>query len=364
MDMIMALRRALAQASPAVRDTQGRPIEAAAWAHWPIEPLPDRGLAHLHLRLAGTGWLARIPKQSQMQLAAADNLRYQAECFRRAALSGHVPRLHAQLPAREPLPHGALLVEEVRGRAARLPADLGAIVRSLASLHALPLPAPEAAAPLLHAADPLRDLLADIETQIEQGGGHAGSDADRALQHELAQLRSLCAGSARPPRTLIAFDGHPGNFVVRDDGRAVLVDLEKCRYSYCGLDLAHATLYTSTTWDVQVQAVLSGEALRQAYAHWADAAGQTLAQAAQPWHGPLARAMWLWSLSWCAKWLALSRRAPRLDADGEDWSAAHSDAALVAHVRERVLHYLSAAGIACARRGIDEVQRACDGAIR
>jgi len=150
---------------------------------------------------------------------------------------------------------------------------------------------------------------------------------------------------------------------VRDDGRAVLVDLEKCRYSYCGLDLAHATLYTSTTWDVQVQAVLSGEALRQAYAHWADAAGQTLAQAAQPWHGPLARAMWLWSLSWCAKWLALSRRAPRLDADGEDWSAAHSDAALVAHVRERVLHYLSAAGIACARRGIDEVQRACDGAI-
>ncbi|RYF38653.1 MAG: aminoglycoside phosphotransferase family protein, partial [Comamonadaceae bacterium] len=31
---------------------------------------------------------------------------------------------------------------------------------------------------------------------------------------------------------------------------------------------------------------------------------------------------------------------------GEDWSADHSDAALVAHVRERVAHYLDARTVA------------------
>jgi hypothetical protein len=52
------------------------------------------------------------------------------------------------------------------------------------------------------------------------------------------------------------------------------------------------------------------------------------------------RAMWLWSLSWCAKWRVLSARAARNDGRGEDWSAEASDAALVAHVRDRVDHYL------------------------
>lgn len=372
-----ALRQALCEAVPPLHDAAGRRIAADAWARWPIEPLGDRGLAHQHLRLPGTGALARIPKQSQMRLAAADNLRYQAACFARAAPGGHVPRLLAQLPAGSALPHGALLVEEIEGRAARLPHDLGAIMRSLASLHALPVPDASGAAPLLHAADPLRDLLQEVQAQLGQTvqqaqpaqvtvGAQAGhgvlaapSAGLQAVAEELQALRLLCQAEARPPRTLIAFDGHPGNFVIRADGRAMLVDLEKCRYSHPGLDLAHATLYTSTTWDVQVCAVLSDDALCHAYAEWERAVPPALADAARPWHVPLARAMWLWSLSWCAKWLTLSQRAPGASADGEDWSADHSDPALIAHVRERVMHYLSADGVAGARRGIDALARWC-----
>lgn len=351
------LRAALHAAAPPVHDSAGQAVSADAWAHWPIEPLADRGLAHHHLRLPGTGVLARMPKQSQMRLAAADNLRYQAACFERAAPSDHVPRLIGLLPISTALPHGALLVEEICGRAARLPQDLGAIVCSLAALHALPVPLADKAAPLLHAEDPLRDLLHEIESQVQQGEAAANTSARAVLQEELQALRRWCSDAARPPRTLIAFDGHPGNFVVRDDGRAILVDLEKCRYSHPGLDLAHATLYTSTTWDVQVRAVLSPQALHLAYAQWERAVPAPLAAAARPWHVPLARAMWLWSLSWCAKWLALSQRAPRASADGEDWSADHSDPALMTHVRERVLHYLSDDGVAAARRGINALQQ-------
>ena len=36
------------------------------WADAPLEFLPDSGLAHAHLRLVGTGVLARIPKQSAL----------------------------------------------------------------------------------------------------------------------------------------------------------------------------------------------------------------------------------------------------------------------------------------------------------
>jgi hypothetical protein len=57
----------------------------------------------------------------------------------------------------------------------------------------------------------------------------------------------------------------------------------------------------------------------------------------------LRRAMWLWSVTWCAKWRVLSAERGRPSGDGEDWSAERSDASLVDHVRERVDHYLSAA---------------------
>jgi len=92
-----------------------------------LERLRDKGLAHDHVRIVGTGSLARMPKQSQMGLGALDNLAYQRACFERAAAGGHTPALLGWLPPSQHLPRGALLVHEVVGRAARLPADLGAI---------------------------------------------------------------------------------------------------------------------------------------------------------------------------------------------------------------------------------------------
>lgn len=81
----------------------------------PLERLRDKGLAHDHVRIVGTGSLARIPKQSQMGLAAADNLAYQRACFERASAGGHTPALLGWLPPSQHLPRGALLVHEVVG---------------------------------------------------------------------------------------------------------------------------------------------------------------------------------------------------------------------------------------------------------
>ena len=54
--------------------------------------------------------------------------------------------------------------------------------------------------------------------------------------------------------------------------------------------------------------------------------------------------MWLWSVTWCAQWRVLSGRpsrdAARAKGSAEDWSGDNSAAALIAHVRGRVDHYL------------------------
>ncbi|MDP2015295.1 hypothetical protein [Hydrogenophaga sp.] len=322
-----------------------------------LVPLPDKGLAHDHVRLLGTGLLARIPKQSQLGLAAQDNLDYQRACFEHAAASGHTPALQGVLLPSEHLPRGALLVQAIEGRPARLPQDLPALATALAALHALPLPEASVRAPLLNASDPLQALMKEIDLQAGYlGAADVAGPVRTAIDRERQRLLQCLRGAARPERCLIAFDAHPGNFIVQPDGRAVLVDLEKCRYAHPGLDLAHATLYTSTTWDVDTHAVLAVDEAIDFYAVWARAVGP-LAAGAQAWHVPLRRAMWLWSITWCAKWRALSSVSTEARADGEDWSGERSEAALVSHVRERVDHYLSSGVVDEVLGGFDALER-------
>ncbi|MGE4242638.1 phosphotransferase [Ramlibacter sp.] len=318
-----------------------------AWAEVALEVLADKGLAHHHVRLVGTGLLARIPKQSQIGLVPDANLRHQQKCFERAQPSGHTPFCAGVLPVGPALPRGALIVQEIDGPPAVLPRDLDAMAQALASLHALGMPAAPARPPLQDASDPLQHLHAEISAQARFMPQAALPDQVRAaIDSEMQALAASVALPDRPPRSLIAFDAHPGNFLMRGIGDAVLVDLEKCRYSYPGLDLAHATLYTSTTWDVSTRAVLTPDEVAGFYRCWNAALDPGHASAARPWHLPLRRAMWLWSITWCCKWRALSSLAPGTAGQGEDWSAANSDASLAEHVRDRVDHYLSPEGVA------------------
>ncbi|MCL7940242.1 aminoglycoside phosphotransferase family protein [Halomonas sp. ATCH28] len=307
--------------------------------------MADTGLAHHHVWLEREqiDWVARLPKQSQMRLDPESNLDYQAACFRRASQGGHAPALHGILPPDPALPRGALLVSTIRGRPARLPDDLAGIAEALASFHVLNVPNVEARPPLLSPADPWTAMLEEVRDQarfLDRAGLEA--DARALIEAELAALpERLPPGPGTEPR-LISFDAHPGNFLITESGRAVLVDLEKCRYGLVGFDLAHASLYTSTTWDLQSHAELRPAEVAAFYRHWITATGfdgDTATLLASR------RAMWLWSLTWCAKWRARNLRTRDVHARGEDWSAELSDNALIAHVRGRVDHYLSVAVI-------------------
>ncbi len=324
----------------------------------PLEPMADKGLAHHHVRLVGRRLVARIPKQSQMNLNAAENLGYQAACFLRASAGGHAPRLIDVLPPSAALPRGALLVEEIVGNPASLPRDLPAIAEALASIHTLPVPAAAARDPLFDPAAPLAAMAEEIDRQAAYLSEAALDPASAAqIGEELQRWREEASRVPEPAKALISFDAHPGNFLVREDGRAVLVDLEKARYGCPAFDLAHATLYTSTTWDIDTAVELSLDEVADFILHWRECLGRQAGR----WDGWLTlarRGMWLWSVTWCAKWKALAHRTSDLSMQGEDWSAEHSERELVAHVRGRVECYLSPAIVGSVRRELGALPEA------
>lgn len=322
-----------------------------------LQPLTDTGLAHWHVRVLGTPWLARVPKQSQMGLPAAQNLAYEAACFSRAAASTHTPLLQLMLDPDDALPWGALLVQEVTGTPAHRPEHVPAIMQALAAIHSLPVPPAANRAPLLCEAPTLAGMLQQVNAQAayldqSQIASATRLTVLRTLREVTRDVLLLCAELA--PR-LIAFDAHPGNFLIDSQDRAMLVDLEKMRYSLPPLDLAHATLYTSTTWDVNASFELSVAQIAAAYQSWIDAMGER----ANPYQAsfvPLRTLMWLWSVTWCAKWLVECSRPRAQCAGGEDWSQDNSAPTLVAHVHARVTHYLDPSTIARVRAELTNLQ--------
>ena len=91
--------------------------------------------------------------------------------------------------------------------------------------------------------------------------------------------------------------------------------------------------------DAASSAAFGVDEVAGAYADWSGEMGSS-PSAWNDWHVPLRPAMWLWPITWRAKWRVAAR--PR-GSSGEDWSIDLSEPALIAHVRGRVDHYLSTA---------------------
>lgn len=315
-----------------------------------LAPLPGRGVAHDHFAVEGAALdgvpvALRVPRVSQWGLAAERQLAYEAAAFARAEPSGVTPRFLGTVPAQPDLPMGALAVELILGRKPQLPRDLVPIAESLARIHGLPVPGERA--PLLVHADPIAETLRAIREQaafLREAG--LAPMAAASINAELATAESL-ALTARPAPvlTLTGSDTHPGNFLVAH-GRAVFVDLEKALYGNPAVDLAHATLYTSTMWDPDCAARLAPAETGDFYAAYFRAVTPALAAAIKPWVRPLRRLVWLRTLTWCVRWRVLSKRE-----DG--WSKQRLAPDHAAHIERTVEDYVDPDRIALIRAGLD-----------
>lgn len=339
-----AIRQALARAVAAL--TGGHPITAGD-----VRPLPQKGIAHRHYHLGGTdGWLARVPKLSQFALAAGDNLTYQAACFARAAASGHTPRLHHVLPPSAALPMGALVIDAIAGEALKPTRDMAAVAVCLAQVHGLPMPAPPARPPLADHSDPVAGTMAFIEDQARHiDAAVPMPEVRRALAEELAWARRFAdrvAGQAQP-RALVLSDTHPGNFLRAADGKAWFVDLEKALYGAPAVDLAHASLFTSTTWDIAAHGVLDRDAVMAFYGAYLAAVPAERAAALRPWLNDMRRLTWLRTTTWSCKWAA-TRSAAAANGDADE-TADVAERTLRAHIAERLRNFTAPATVARCR---------------
>lgn len=284
--------------------------------------LPARGLTHDHVLLGermrkGKRLLARVPRLIRRDIKPEDALSIQAESFRRAAPSRHTPGLHCHLDPSPRLPNGALIVDAVDGRAAVLPKDLPQIAETLASVHRLP--APDEMEPLAWIARPVEALVRLIEDQAEFIPALVrNNQACAILEEELKWARAFAAEHGRAPLqpTLVLTDTHPGNYVIQKDGRAIFVDMEKTQYGSPAIDLAHASLYTSVTWDPDVTGELGNEDLAGFYDTYRTAVPPSLARALEPWFLPFRRLTWLRTMTWGCRWYSENEKHVAYNGDG------------------------------------------------
>jgi Ser/Thr protein kinase RdoA (MazF antagonist) len=301
-----------------------------------LKPLPATGTAHGHVALPN-GLLARVAYAHEGDPTAAARLATQAEAFRHLEPAHRTPRLHDVIAPRPGLPGGALIVDRIDGRAPRLPDELGAMADTLVRIHGLPLP--PAGSPIPRQENPFLETLAAVEQNaarfLDKAVRDAGARAE--IAEELGLMRGLARDLAkRPqPRTVALADTHPGNFLVDRDAIAWFVDLEKVHVGSPAIDLAHATLATSTLWHPDVGKVLSRHEIESFYTLYLEKVGPAQATALEPWLQPMRRLTWLRTTLFMARW-RVQTREPRDPSDPTQWSDAGLAPAMKAHIDRRI----------------------------
>jgi aminoglycoside phosphotransferase len=301
-----------------------------------LKPLPATGTAHGHVALPNA-LLARVAYAHEDDPTAAARLATQAEAFRHLEPAHRTPRLHDVIPPRHGLPGGALIVDRIDGRAPRLPGELNAMADTLARIHALPLPADDS--PIPRQENPFLETLAAVEQNAARflDTGVPDTDARLEIADELGLMREMAAdiGTRPQPRTVALADTHPGNFLVDRTGIAWFVDLEKVHVGSPAIDLAHATLATSTLWHPDVGKVLSRDETTRFYTLYLAKVGPTQAKTLEPWLQPMRRLTWLRTTLFMARW-RVQTRAPRDPSDPTQWSDAGLAPAMKAHIDARI----------------------------
>lgn len=284
------------------------------------------------MRLAN-GSLARIAYTHDGDPAAATRLATQAEAFRHLAPAGRTPKLHDIVEPQPGLPGGALIVDFVEGRAPRLPDELPVLADTLARLHSLPLPAANSLIP--RQKNPFLETLEAVELNamryLDKAVPDSGARAEIAEELRLMRGMALAFAQRKQPLSIALADTHPGNFIVDAAGLAWFVDLEKVHVGSPAIDLAHATLATSTLWHPDIDRLLSRDEMQRFYDLYLGKVGKKRAAELQPWLLPMRRLTWLRTTLFMARW-RVQTRSPRDPSDPAQWSDAGLEPHMKAHI--------------------------------
>jgi aminoglycoside phosphotransferase (APT) family kinase protein len=201
------------------------------------------------------------------------------------------------------------------------------------------MPVPSANSPLPRQKNPFLETLETIELNAARflDGAVRDSGAKAEIAEELRLMRGMALAFAKRPQPLgvVLADTHPGNFIVKPDGIAIFVDLEKVHVGSPAIDLAHATLPTSTLWHPAIGKVLTPGQVEGFYAAYLARVGKKRAAELAPWLMPMRRLTWLRTTLFMARW-RVETRSPRDPSDPGQWSDAGLEPAMKAHIDTRI----------------------------
>lgn len=268
-----------------------------------LQILSSAGLSHDHIRIGNSGWLLRIPRGNQLGMNATDYLDLQESCFSMTARSGHAPSIKGILPPSEILPHGALIVEEIKGHKATSPKDAKAIAQAFAAIHKI---RPDNSK-LQIAEKPFASqhfLLTQIFGNAPENAP-ISSASQTLLKDEQSKIATAleAVASNQYPLTLIGGDSHPANFIITPAGKAYLVDVEFAMFDAPYIDLADASLAITERLEPDVT-IWSDKARHEFYQTWQNHADADLTQHLSSGRAIAERAVRLRTLLWLADWAA------------------------------------------------------------
>ena len=198
---------------------------------------------------------------------------------------------------------------------------------------------PPPGSPIPRQTNPFLETLQAIELNTRNFLGAAVEDpqARAEIADELWTMREAAAtlDLDDQPLSVALADTHPGNFIVDRAGIARFVDLEKVHVGSAAIDLAHATLRTSTLWDPRVGKELAPADVVGFYEAYLARRGEAVADALRPWLEPMRRLTWLRTTLFMARWRVQTRQ-PRNPHDPSQWSDAGLDPATRAHIDARI----------------------------
>jgi aminoglycoside phosphotransferase (APT) family kinase protein len=296
------------------------------------EKLPATGTAHGHVRLRD-GRLARIAYAHGGDISAAGRLHAQAAAFRHLEPARRTPKLHEVIEPGPVLPGGALIVDFIAGQAPRLPGELVKMAETLALIHALPLS--DAHSPITRQSNPFLETLEGVELNamrfLDKAVPDQGARAEIAEELRAMRGMALALGRRQQPLTMALADTHPGNFIVDRAGIAWFVDLEKVHVGSPAIDLAHATLPTSTLWHPDIDVTLTAAEVRAFNDDYLARIGTEKAGALRPWLAPMRRLTWLRTTLFMARW-RVETQSPHNPFDPSQWSDSGLDPKMKRHI--------------------------------
>lgn len=179
-----------------------------------------------------------------------------------------------------------------------------AVAESLGQLHKIT--SDRASGKLEIAAQPLASQAFLLKEVFKDSFNSAacGNQTRRLLCAERHEVLSRIEDMAREglPLSLIGGDSHLGNYLIDEQGKAWLVDLEFGQYDLPLVDLADAALPITARLDPDIGITPDFNSRRRFYHSWSMAVGPDIAEPLRHHVATAERAVRLRTLAWLAEW--------------------------------------------------------------